>query len=155
MEAPVRGGFAVRRALERAASLVNPLVRGVQWLFEPRAPGVDLTLALFALAWGGLMVLRPEIFDRDSYSGLTVLPDIAWIVGFSSLVGVHLLGMWRLHWRSMRITGCLVSSWAWYFVAFSLGRVDITTGVLTYGIVGSAALAGAIYIAGLRPLASP
>lgn len=130
------------------AATVTPLVRFVEWLFGPQAPGVDLVLCLFAASWGGLMLARPAIFDKGAFVGMQWLPDAVWIVFFSALTVMHALGffLWAARW--VRVAACLLSAWIWISVAVSFSKVEVTTGVLTYAIIGGAALCGALYLSG-------
>lgn len=137
-------------ALRRSAALaVTPLVRFVEWLFGPRAPGLDLGLCLLAAGWGSLMVLKPKLFDTGQFVGMQWLPDAAWIGFFALITVLHGVGCVRPYWRSWRVAGSLLSAWAWMSVSGSLLRVEMTTGVLAYAIAGLGALCGGIFIAGL------
>lgn len=127
---------------------VTPLVRFVEWLFGPLAPGIDLLLCLFAGAWGSLMIFRPQTFDRGAFVGMNWLADAYWIAFFVVLTALHGLGVIRCHLRWARVTACLLSAWIWISVAVSLAKVEVTTGVLTYPIIGGAALFGALYLSG-------
>ncbi len=132
-----------------AAGAVTPLVRFVEWLFSPAASGLDVGLCLFAAGWGGLMIAKPALFDTGQFVGMQWLRDEAWIGFFLLLTLTHAAGCLRPHWRTMRVGACLFSAWIWISVSVSLYRVEMTTGVLAYCIVGFGALAGGIYIAGL------
>lgn len=134
-----------------AAGAVTPLVRFVEWLFGPAAPGLDVGLCLFAAGWGGMMLGKPEMFDRGQFVGMQWLHDEIWIGFFLLLTLTHAAGSIRPHWRSLRVGAHLLSAWIWISVSVSLFRVEMTTGVLAYCIVGFGALCGGIYIAGLPP----
>lgn len=135
--------------MKRAAALtVTPLVRAVEWLFGPKAPGIDLQLMLFAAGWAGLMVAHPTLFDRGTYVGMNWLPDDYWILFFLILTTMHAVGLVRTGWRALRYTACLLSAWIWISVSASFATIEITTGVLFYAVVGAEALAGAIYLSG-------
>ncbi|KQO53087.1 hypothetical protein [Methylobacterium sp. Leaf85] len=131
-----------------AEATVTPLVRFVEWLFGPHAPGIDLLLGLFAAAWGGLMLTRPHVFDRGAFVGLSWMPDAYWLGFFAVLTALHALGFFRLWLRSVRVAACLLSAWIWITVPVSLYRIELTTGVLIYPIIGCAALCGALYLSG-------
>ncbi|WP_264047519.1 hypothetical protein [Methylobacterium flocculans] len=127
---------------------VTPLVRFVEWLFGPLAPGIDLILCLFAASWGSLMIARPQIFDRGAFVGMGWLPDVTWIAFFAILTVLHGLGVFCCYLRWIRVTACLLSAWIWISVAVSFAKIEVTTGVLTYAIIGGAALCGALYLSG-------
>ncbi|TXN71638.1 hypothetical protein [Methylobacterium sp. WL6] len=131
-----------------AAATVTPLVRFVEWMFGPLAQGIDLLLFLFAAAWGGLMIFRPKIFDVGTFVGMQWLPDFTWIAMFGVLTAWHAAGMFLGHRRALRYSACLFSAWIWITVSASFATIEITTGVLCYGIVGSFALCGALYLSG-------
>lgn len=139
-------GGAVRRAV---AGAVTPLVRFVEWLFGPRAPGLDLGLCLFALGWGSLMLFKPRLFDTGQFVGMQWLHDGIWIGFFAVLTIMHAAGFIQPRWRALRVAAGLLSAWIWMSVSGSLLRVEMTTGVLAYAIVGFGALCGSIYVAGL------
>lgn len=136
----------VRRA---AAGAVTPLVRFVEWLFGPAAPGIDVGLCLFAAGWGGMMIAKPEMFDRGQFVGMQWLRDEIWIGFFLLLTVAHAAGGLRPYWRTLRVGAGLLSAWIWISVSGSLYRVEMSTGVLAYAIVGFGALCGSIFIAGL------
>lgn len=140
------GDGPVRRS---AAVAVTPLVRFVEWLFSPRAPGLDVGLCLFAGGWGYLMITRPALFDVGQFVGMQWLADQIWITFFCLLAVMHAVGCARPSWRSLRVAANLLSAWIWISVAGSFLRVELTTGVVAYAVVGFGALCGAIYIAGL------
>ena len=135
----------MRRAV---ATLLTPLVRFVEWLFGPRAPGIDLALLLFAAGWGGLMIGRPAVFDRGAFAGMRWLPDATWIAFFVSVAGMHAAGLARWDWRNLRCAACLLSAWVWISVSVSIWKVELVPGVIVYGVVGLGALCGAIYLSG-------
>ena len=132
-----------------AATVVAPLVRFAEFVFGPLAPGIDLVLALFAAGWATLMVERPELFDRGSFVGMTWLPDPAWITFLTLLALLHGIGFFRLHARNLRVASALMSAWIWICVSVSFLRVDVSTGVISYAIIGLSALLGGVYLAGL------
>lgn len=135
--------------MKRAATAaVTPIVRFVEWLFGPRAPGIDLALALFASGWAWLMLVKPELFDRSPFVGMNWLPDASWICLFWGMAGLHGLGFIRPTAITIRQGACLLSAWIWITVSASIATIEITTGVVTYGIIGAGALAGALYISG-------
>lgn len=139
-------GGPMRRTV---AGAVTPLVRFVEWLFGPRMPGIDVGLCLFALGWGSLMLFKPRLFDTGQFVGMQWLHDTVWIGFFGALTVMHAAGFARTHWRALRVAAGLLSAWIWMSVSGSLLRVEMTTGVLAYAIVGAMALFGSIYIAGL------
>ncbi|WP_437871312.1 hypothetical protein ACSD7O_22300 [Methylorubrum extorquens] len=131
-----------------ATALITPLVRFVEWLFGPTAAGVDLALSLFAGGWAGLMIARPQIFDHGTFKGMYWMADEVWIAFFTILATLHVIGLFRPLWREMRCAAALVSAWIWISVSASFATIEITTGVLTYTIIGAGALCGAIYLSG-------
>jgi hypothetical protein len=139
-------GGPVRRVIARA---VTPLVRFVEWMFGSSAPGLDLGLFLFAFGWGSLMLLKPRLFDTGQFVGMQWLPDATWIGFFAMLSVMHGAGFLCPRWRALRVAAGLLSAWIWMSVSGSLLRVEMTTGVLAYAIVGFGALCGSIYVAGL------
>ena len=119
------------------------------WLFGARAAWIDMKLSALSAGWCALMVARPELFDRGVLSGLDWLPDPVWIWLMAALATFHAVGLIRPRRVRLRIATALVSAWTWLFVALSLARVEFTTGILNYALIGFGALFGAIYIAGL------
>lgn len=138
-------GGAVRRA---ATTAITPIVRFAEWVFGPRAAGIDLLLCLLSAGWAVLMVCRPQIFDQGTFVGMNWLADDIWLGFFVSLALLHLAGLLLLAWPTLRCAGALLSAWIWLSVAVSFATIEITTGVLVYGLIGSAALLGAIYLQG-------
>lgn len=139
-------GGPVRRVVARA---VTPLVRAIEWLFGPQLPCLDVGLFLFAFGWCSLMLCKPALFDSGQFVGMQWLHDVAWIGFFAALTIMHGAGFVQPRWRSMRVAASLLSAWIWMSISGSFLRVEMTTGVLAYAIVGLAALCGSIYIAGL------
>lgn len=134
--------------MKRVAATVTPLVRFVEWLFGPRAPGIDLGLCLYAAGWLLLMIGKPELFDTGTFLGMAWLSDAVWIGLFAVVTGLHLVGLLALEWRGLRCMACLLSAWVWISVSVSFATVEVTTGVLTYAITGAGALAGALFLSG-------
>lgn len=145
LDAEFEGDGAVRRTATR---IVTPIVRFAEWVFGPRAPGVDLLLGLLAGGWAGLMLFRPQLFDVGAFVGMQWLADDIWLSFFASLATMHLCGLLFASWRTLRCAGCLLSAWIWLSVAVSLATIEITTGVVAYTLVGLGALLGAIYLQG-------
>jgi hypothetical protein len=140
------------RAPARAANAaILPLLRFVEWLFGPRFGAVDLGLMLIAAGWSGLLIGHPTLFDQASFRGLAWLADEVWTGLMLTLVGAHAVGIWRPRWAAVRIAAILLSSWAWIFVAISFARVQISTGVVTYALIGLGALCAAIHVASGSP----
>lgn len=130
--------------------VVAPVLRLATWFFRHDAPWIDVVMGALAAAWSSLMICRPDIFDQGSFVGMSWLPDLVWI-GFTLLLAAaHLVGLFRLGWRTWRMLTALGSSWMWLCVATSFLRVDIGTGVCTYAIFGGIALLGGIYV-GVQP----
>lgn len=119
------------------------------WLFGPRAAWLDLKLAVLAGGFFALMIAKPALFDRGGLAGVSWLPDPAWITLMAVLTVLHGLGLARPWQHKVRIAASLGSAWVWTLVALSIWRVELSTGVLNYGLVGLGALFGAIYVAGL------
>ncbi len=138
-------GGAVRRVVTR---VIAPIVRFAEWVYGPTAAGIDLLLGALSAGWVGLMLLRPQIFDHGTFVGMNWLADDVWFFFFASLALLHLAGLLLLSWRTLRCAGALLSAWIWLSVAVSFATIEITTGVLVYGLIGSAALLGAIYLQG-------
>ena len=137
--------------MRRLAAAVSPLLRMIQWMYSPAAPGVDLFLGLAALSWFGMMTLRPGLFDAGNYRGMQWAPDPVWIVFVGALVIMHLAGLVEPGWVKLRAAACLASAWYWICVAISLSRLGLTTGTGTYGLIGVVALTSAIYVSGRVP----
>lgn len=133
----------------RLASLAARPVRFADWLFSPAAPSIDLVLMLFAAGWAMLEVMRPQLFDVGAFVGLSWLADHYWFALHVSLTMLHGLGLIRPCWRFLRVAAAFLSSWNWLFVSVSLLRIEITTGVLAYAILGGWALFSGVYLAGL------
>ena len=138
-------GGAVRRTVTRA---ITPIVRFAEWVFGSGAAGIDLLLGLLAAGWAGLMVSRPQIFEHGTFVGMNWLADGIWLAFFVALALLHLAGLLLISWRTLRCASALLSAWIWISVAVSFATIEITTGVLVYGLIGSAALLGAIYLQG-------
>ena len=134
--------------MRRLSMAVSPILSLVDWIFSPAAPGIDLALGGWATCWFGMMVLRPEVFDHGSFTGLQWAPDWVWIVFVASVVLLHLAGLLMADLAKLRVTACLLSAWYWIVVAVSLARGGLVPGTWTYGLIGSIGLAGAIYING-------
>ncbi len=135
--------------MKRAATTaLTPLVRFVETMYGPRALGIDLGLCLIAAGWASLMVAHPEKFDRGTYVGMTWLPDAAWIAVFVLLTIMHGVGAACADWRVLRVAACLLSAWIWLSVTCSIFRVEMTTGVIAYGLFAACALTGAVYLSG-------
>ena len=128
---------------------VDALVGFADRLFGPLALWVDLKLTLLSAGWFVLMICKPAMFDRGVLAGLSWLPDEVWILLMGALAVGHGVGLVRPWWRNLRTGASLTSAWVWLFVATSLGRVEISTGVLNYAVVGAGALFSAIYLSGL------
>lgn len=128
---------------------VTGILFAAEWLYGPRAAGFDVALGALAAGWYGLMIGRPEMFDRGSLLGLTWLPDAVWICLLGCLAGMHMVGLVRPSWRAWRVSAVLASSWTWLFVSLSLSRIELTTGVIAYGVIGLGAVFGGIYLASL------
>lgn len=137
----VRPGLMTRAAAR--------LVHFAEWSFGPQAPAIDLGLMLFAAGWAVLEVTRPQIFDTGAFVGLAWVSDPVWFGLHALLTVMHGAGLVRLHWRSLRAASAFLSAWHWLFVAASLFRIEMTTGVLAYGLLGLFALTGGIYLVGL------
>lgn len=133
----------------RWASIAARPVRLAEWLFGPLAPAIDLMLLLFASGWAILEVMKPAYFDTGAFVGLSWVADPYWFAIHVALTVLHGIGLVRLHWRALRVFGAFFSAWNWLFISVSLSRVEITTGVLAYAILGFFALMGGIYLAGL------
>jgi len=133
----------------RWASLAARPVRLAEWMFGPLAPAIDLVLLFFAAGWAILEVLKPAYFDTGAFVGLNWLSDPYWFALHVTLTVLHGIGLTRPHWRVIRVGGAFLAAWNWLFVSLSLARIEITTGVLAYAIVGVFALLGGIYLAGL------
>ena len=125
------------------------LVRFAEWTFGPQAPSIDLALMLFAAGWAILEVMRPQIFDTGAFVGLAWVSDPIWFGLHVLLTVLHGSGLVRPHWRSLRAGSAFLSAWHWLFVAVSLFRIEMTTGVLAYLLLGMFALTGGIYLVGL------
>lgn len=151
LDAEYDEGGAVRRALTRA---ITPIVRCSEWVFGPRAPGIDLVLGLLSAGWAGLMLFRPQLFDVGAFVGMQWLADGIWMAFFVQLAAMHTAGLLLASWRTLRCASCLLSAWIWLSVAVSLLTIEITTGVVVYSLVGGMALLGAIYLQG-QPRKAP
>ena len=151
MEAVVRNeGYAGDGPMRRSvAGAVTPLVRFVEWLFGPLAPGLDIGLCICAGGWAYLMLTKPALFDKGSWAGMQWLPDSAWIGLFCILTLMHGLGFLRPRWRGLRTAALLLSAWIWMSLAASFLRVELTPGVFVYAVMGFGALCGGIYLQGL------
>lgn len=130
-------------------SLAARPVRFAEWVFGPLAPVIDLGLMLVAAGWAMLEVLKPELFDTGAFVGLAWVAEPVWFALHIVLTVLHGVGLLRPHLRTLRITAAFLSSWHWLFVAFSLLRIEMTTGVVAYGLLGFFALIGGIYLAGV------
>jgi hypothetical protein len=140
------------RAPARAANAaILPLLRFVEWLFGPRFGAVDLGLMLLAAGWSGLLLGKPSLFDQASFAGLHWIADEVWTSLMCGLVGAHGVGIWRPRWAAVRIGAILLSSWVWIVVAVSFARIQISTGVVTYSLIGLGALCAAIHVASGSP----
>ncbi|MGX5776500.1 hypothetical protein [Methylorubrum zatmanii] len=133
----------------RWTALAARPVRFAEWLFGPLAPGVDLGLMLIAAGWAMLEVLKPQLFDRGAFVGMSWVADPIWFAIHVMLVTLHGMGLLRPHWRMLRFSAAFLSSWHWLVVALSLLRVEMNTGVLAYGLLGLFALFSGIYLAGV------
>jgi hypothetical protein len=120
-----------------------------QWLFGPRAAGLDLGPGVIAAGWCALMICKPEVFDRGSFIGMAWLPDLAWTLIMAVMALGHAAGLLLPFLRSVRCAASLLSAWMWLVISVSLWRVEFSTGVWVYGVIGFGALFGAIYLAGL------
>ena len=119
------------------------------WLFGRRAAGLDLGVGLIAAGWFGLMVCKPEVFDRGSFIGMAWLPDVVWMLIMAIMALGHAAGLAFPFLRSLRCAASLLSAWMWLVISVSLYRVEFSTGVWVYGVIGCGSLFGAIYLAGL------
>lgn len=124
-------------------------VRFAEWLFGPLAPAIDLGLMLVAAGWAVLEVTRPQIFDAGALRGLAWISDPVWIAIHAGLTVLHGIGLVRPYARTLRIAAAFASSWHWLFVALSLVRIEMTTGVVAYSLLGAYALVGGVYLAGV------
>lgn len=130
---------------------VSAVVGFVDRLYGRRASAVDLSLGLIAFGWLVLEIVRPELFDQRSYTGMAWMPDEAWMALFGVLTILHARGLLRPFAKTVRTIACAGSSWVWLFVSLSLARIEVTTGVWIYAVVGVGALGAAIYVANLHP----
>lgn len=147
MEQAVQGeGWSMRGGWTSLA--VRP-IRFAEWLFGPLAPGLDLGLMLLPAGWAILEVTRPQLFDSGAFVGLSWVSDPVWFSLHCLLTALHGIGLVRPYWRVLRIGAAFLSAWHWLFVALSLVRVEMTTGVIAYAIIGAWALVGGVYLAGL------
>ena len=141
--------WAVRQIVKRAATVViTPIVRMVEWLYGPKAAGIDLFMALVSAGWAGLMLARPDAFDRGSYVGMTWMADALWIGFFVLLAVLHVVGLVRPSMRNLRCGASLLSAWIWISVSASLATIELLPAVFTYAAIGMGALGGAIYLSG-------
>lgn len=124
-------------------------VRFAEWLFGPLAIIIDIVLLLFAAGWAILEVMRPGLFDTGAFVGLSWVADPYWFCLHALLTVLHGTGVVRPHWRALRVSASFLSAWNWLFVSLSMVRVELTTGVLAYAILGFFALFGGIFLAGL------
>lgn len=129
--------------------LVTGPVRFAEWLFGPLAAIIDMVLLLFAAGWAIMEVMKPAYFDTGAFIGLSWVSDPIWFSLHVVLTVLHGLGLVRLHWRTLRAGAAFLSAWNWLFISLSLVRIEMTTGVLAYAILGGMALFGGIFLAGL------
>lgn len=149
MEAVVRHDEEDWPMTGRWTSLAARPVRFAEWMFGPQAAVIDLALMVMAAGWAMLEVLKPQLFDTGAFVGLAWIAEPVWFALHVVLTILHGAGLLRPFWRNLRIAAAFLSAWHWLFVAFSLLRIEMTTGVLAYGALGSFALFGGIYLAGV------
>ncbi len=137
--------------VRRLVAIVSPVLAAVDWSFSAAMPCFDVGFGGVAAWWFGMQVLRPDVFDHGSFTGLQWAPDADWIAFGGLIVLLHLAGLLNAGFFKLRMAACLLSGWYWLCVAFSLTRSQLVPGTGTYGMLGASALVCAVYLSGRAP----
>ncbi|WP_020185931.1 hypothetical protein [Methylopila sp. 73B] len=111
----------------------------------PGIRGVDLGLSLIAGGWVWSIAHNPVTMERLTYAGLSFMTRQASVGVFALLAVVHLISYLNPHARFWRVFWLGVSSWVWAVIG-SFMAWAVTTGGVTYLVVGFVAFIGAIYV---------